>query len=328
MKLPFTLALKFVFRILLPGFIVALGLLPVSRTLLAREGGITSLEYLFILEMLLFGWLFVLLDMHIYMVFEGRRYWPKFAWEFFLGRERERLKRLEDDEERYSGAGDLRRSREASVEARRFPLDEATGASVAQFPTRLGNLLTAYEEYSKRIYGMYQGFYWPRIWVKLDKDLREEIDSMQALADSALYTVAALYVSGAFSAAYLIFYLSGATFVKFLPLPLLCWLLPPVCFVMGYVLYRVSLHTHAQFGETFKAVFDQFRQEVNFEAVLKRVSRLTHDPSLLSAAAEEQNMAVWRYLHNYRVKCPRCGAVILPAQADAHLAPHTEPPVT
>lgn len=326
MKLPFTLALKFVFRILLPGFVITLGLLPVSRTLLARDGSVISLEYLFILEMLLFGWMFVLLDMPIYMVFEGRRYWPKFAWDFFLWLERKRLTRLEEDEERYSRSGDTRRSREASVEARRFPLDDATGVSVAKFPTRLGNLLTAYEEYSKRIYGMYQGFYWPRIWVKLDKDLREEIDSMQALADSALYTVAALYMSGVVCLAYLILYLSGATFIKFLPLPFLCWLLPPACFVLGYALYRASLHTHAQFGETFKTVFDQFRQEVKFEAVLKAVSQLTHDPSLQSASVEEQNMAVWRYLHNYRVKCPRCGDVILPVEAEGHAPPHTQPP--
>lgn len=325
MKLPFTLGIKFVYRILLPGFVLALGLLPVSRTALEFDGSVISLEYVFILEMLLFGWLFVLLDMPVYMAFEGRRFWPKVLRDYFTSREQRRLEALEEEEDDYFES-DRQRSREASVEARRFPLDDDTGRSVAKFPTRLGNLLTAYEEYSKRIYGMPQGFYWPRMWVKLDKDLREEIDSTQALADSALYTVAALYLSGVACAAYAVLRASGATAVEFLPLAPYHWLLPPACFALGYAVYRFSLHTHAQFGETFKTVFDQFGGEVKFDGVLKTIATLTRDPSLESADAERRNMAVWRYLHNYRLKCPRCGQVILPADADAHAAPHTEPP--
>lgn len=327
MKLPFTLGIKFVFRIVLPGFVLALGLLPVSRTALEfGGGGVVSLEYLFILETLVFGWLFVMLDMPIYMLFEGRRYWPGFVRRFFISRERERLDGLERDERVYAARGDRQRVREAGAEARHFPLNAETGRSEATFPTRLGNLLTAFEDYPRRVYGMDSIFYWPRLWVKVDKDLREEIDNVQALADSALYTVAALYACGLLGIAYVFFRLYGVTLVEFLPLRPFDWLLPPSCFVLGYMLYRFSLHTQAQFGELFKTVFDQFRREAQFGEVLGAVAGLTRDRGLLSASVEEQNMAVWRYLHNYRVKCHRCGQVFPPAEAAAHRAPHTRPP--
>ncbi len=142
MKLPFTLGIKFVYRILLPGFVLALGLLPVSRTALDFNNSVISLEYVFILEMLLLGWLFVLLDMPVYMAFEGRR-WPGPLRRLFTSVEQRRLDGIMKEVE----SDDIQRSREASVEARRFPLDDKTGRPVAKFPTRLGNLLTAFEEY-------------------------------------------------------------------------------------------------------------------------------------------------------------------------------------
>ncbi len=149
---------------------------------------------------------------------------------------------------------------------------------------------------------------------------------MQALADSALYTVAALYLSGVACVAYAILRRVGATSVEYLPLAPYHWLLPLGCFALGYFIYRVSLHTHAQFGETFKTVFDQFGGGADFGEVLKRIAALTHDPALETADARTRNMAVWRYLHNYRLKCPRCGKVIHPSEAGAHAEPHTQPP--
>lgn len=326
MKLPFTLGIKFVFRIILPGFVIALALLPVSRTALRFDDSVISLEYLFVFETLLFGWLFVLFDMPVYMLFEGRRFWPGPVRIFFTRREQKRLDGLLRDVRAYRESGDVHRYGETSVEARRFPIDAETGKFEARFPTRLGNLLAAFEEYSLRVYGMDTPFYWPRIWVKLDKDLREEIDNMQALADSALYTVAALYASGLIASAYAILQLAGFTRIHFLPLRPFDLLLPLGCFALGYLIYRFSLHTHAQFGETFKTIFDQFRHEAKFDEVLGAIAGLTRDRGLLTASVEEQNMAVWRYLHNYRVKCRQCGKSIPPAEMEAHLLPHDAPP--
>ena len=45
-------------------------------------------------------------------------------------------------------------------------------------------------------------FYLPRLWVKLDKDLREELDTQQAVADSAVYSSLALFITGLLWLAY------------------------------------------------------------------------------------------------------------------------------
>ena len=181
-----------------------------------------------------------------------------------------------------------------------------------------GNLLTAYEEHSKEVYGMWQGFYWPRIWLRLDKDLREEIDSRQALADSCLYTVFALYISGILCLFYAALYLFGIQWLSYLPRSPFYWTLPLLCFGLGYFIYRQSLHVHAQFGETFKAVFDQHGYQVMFPHIVTAISYLCKNTRLKTAPVEEQNMAVWFYLHNHRIKCPECGRVMLPIEAAGH----------
>ena len=326
MKLPFTLGIKLVFRILLPGFFLALGFLPVLRTIVELTNNLMPLEYVFALAVLILGWLIVILDMPIYIAFEGRRYWPEPLRSDFISREKRRLEQLEriiklhlENPEKVSRQEYI----EASVEIRQFPIND-NDKFEARFPTRLGNLLTAYEEYSRRIYGMWQGFYWSRLWFKLDKDLREEIDNQQALADSALYTVTALYVDGVLCSIYAILYLNDISFIRYLPRSPYHLIFPFVCFVSGYAIYRLSLHVHAQFGETFKSVFDQFGQESIFPHIVKALSSYPCNSSLKTASLEEQNMAVWFYLHNNRVKCSLCGKVLLPNEAREHVCESKE----
>jgi hypothetical protein len=314
MKLPFTLGIKFVFRIILPGFILALGFLPILRTIVDLTDKLIPLEYAFVIAILLLGWLLVVFDMPIYMAFEGRRYWPGFLRAFFKWREKKRLGGLEETIKHKED--DHRKYIEASVEIRRFPLDD-TGHSEARLPTRLGNLLTSYEEYSKLIYGMWQGFYWPRLWLTLDKDLREEIDSQQALADSALYSVFALYACGVLSLVYAFLYLMGKPMGGYLPRPPYYWVLPLVSFASGYFIYRQSLHVHAQFGETFKAVFDRHGLKVMFPEIVGAIASTT-DVSLKTAPVWKQNQSVWFYLHNYRVKCVGCGTTITGSELRQH----------
>ena len=324
MKLPFTLGIKFVFRIILPGFILALGFLPILRTIVDLTDKLIPLEYAFAIAILLLGWLLVAFDMPIYMVFEGRRYWPEILRAFFNRREKKRLRGLEDTIKNHK-KDDHRKYIEASVEIRRFPLD-STGHWEARLPTRLGNLLTSYEEYSKRIYGMWQGFYWPRIWLTLDKDLREEIDSQQALADSSLYSVFALYSCGVLSLIYAFLYLMKLPVGGYLPRPPYYWVLPLVSFASGYFIYRQSLHVHAQFGETFKAVFDHHGQKVMFPEIVGAIASLT-DVSLRTAPVEKQNQVVWSYLNNYRVKCAGCDVTILGSELRQHKCSPNSPTV-
>jgi len=62
---------------LLPGSILALGFFPLTLMLLDAVGWSKRAEVSFLVSTGLFGWLMSILDLQIYMLFEGRRYWPK-----------------------------------------------------------------------------------------------------------------------------------------------------------------------------------------------------------------------------------------------------------
>ncbi|HZD55236.1 MAG TPA: hypothetical protein VE136_00825 [Anaerolineales bacterium] len=59
-------------------------------------------------------------------------------------------------------------------------------------------------------------------------------------------------------------------------------------------------------GEYFKSVFDQYRQEINFDDVVKWVAEIKGDEALLETKAEETQRqrfeAAWRYLQFYMIK--------------------------
>ena len=94
MKLPFAFNLKLVFRLLLPGLLLALGFFPLIKTLLDLAWKGISDVYIFTLSVIILGWLVVILDMPIYIAFEGRRYWPKFLRNRLVKREIDRLDKL------------------------------------------------------------------------------------------------------------------------------------------------------------------------------------------------------------------------------------------
>lgn len=335
MKLPFDLGVKLIFRLLVPGFFLTLGLYPSLATLRDKESWQIDIEYLFVLSVIVTGWMTITLDQPIYMFLEGRRFWPQWLRKLFVASEQRRLNKLlnKDDkfytlakaydarvkEEAPGGAPPAEGSSkdsarknahqkyvEASVEERKFPLNDE-GELEAKFPTRLGNLIDAFESYPDKRYGIDAIFYWYRIWLMLDKDLREELDNRQAVADSAVYASFACFVSGALWSAYAVLSLLQNPPVKHLPAVLPLWL-PPVGFLLASRLfYQASLFPQYQFGETFKSVFDVFQNRIDISRALREVSGIVEDARLLNMSRQDQLMVAWRYLHNYKVKCTVTG---------------------
>jgi hypothetical protein len=299
MKLPFTFSLKFAFRLLLPGFICSIGLLPSLQLLAEKLNLIIPISQIFIASMIISGWIFVFLDIPIYMIFEGRRYWPKWIWKLFKYSEERRLDRLLKNYERYKKK-DHRKYVELSAEIRKFPIDE-NGDFKAFYPTRLGNILAAYEGYPFRIYGMDSIFFWYRIWLKIDDKLREHIDNQQALADSTLYVSASLVVSGTLSMIYGILIISGIHWQN-LPAVKMLFGISIFAFLFSFIIYRLSLHLHVQFGEFFKSLFDTYKDEVSIDDVINDVATIIKDESIKSLSKKEKNKIAWRYLHNYKIK--------------------------
>lgn len=303
MKLPFSFATGFIFRLVLPGLILAIVFVPVIDICLGIVGYPISKDVTIPIIAVLLGWLLVLIDMPIYMIFEGRRYWPKPVRAWGIAREGKRLERLESETRERQHSGDPAAYVESALKTTQFPLSQDR-KRVALYPTRLGNLIAEYEQYPDRKYGMDGVFYWYRIWVGLPKDLRDELDERQALVDSAIYIAFVLYLSAFLTTSYAL--LSFSTAFTWLPSlsPIPRMLVGPSLALLGYLLYRASLLAHAQYGHYFKAMFDRYLPEVKLEHVLSEIAEMTHEESFRLFQGRQARMAAWRYLQWDTVRLP------------------------
>jgi hypothetical protein len=343
-KLPFEFGVKLILRFVIPGFTFALGLLPIMMASLAWIGAADKAEYVFVILIFLGGWLISISDMHIYMLFEGRRYWPDFLLGICYDREGLRLKKIQDTIEKYLQLerdlapgpppnADYQKYLENYVEQRNFFLN-SNGRPEVQRPTRLGNLLMAYEDYPYRAHKMDAVFYWPRIWLALDKDLREEIDNQQAAADSGVYTSFALYFSALIWFCYaivssiqsvIITWVPGlrlppmkVTLFEYLPSWWISWAIFLVFLISAYLTYRVSIHIQASYGEIFKAIFDNHGKNVDVRPVIRNLADLVKDPSLLYLNRPEQLEIARNYLDYNLAPCVKCGQSIPLAEITTH----------
>lgn len=333
MKLPFDLGVKLFFRLVLPGFLLTLGLLPTLFELLDAVGLVSQKEVAFVLTTIVAGWLLLAADLPIYMLLEGRRYWPRFLWRWLLRCEEKRLGTLNywiDEYYRRSSPNDkaikqryLKQNYlEASVGKRYFPLNKNNGERYAKYPTRLGNTLSAFETYSDTRYNLEGVFYWPRILVNLSKDLREEIDNQQAMSDSTVYSTFALAFTGVLWAFYGLLAALEGPVVAFLyrreilhemlensvfsyfPYFPVCFLFAGIFLLLSYFVYRLAIFTNEQFGNLFMAIIDnnisKIKEYIDVEGITKKVTQLAKIP----ADCGEDFDIVRRYLQYFNVKLP------------------------
>lgn len=335
MKLPFELGAKLFFRMLLPGLFLAGATWPVLFPLVDALAFPNRHELAFVGVAVLGGWLIVLLDMPIYMLFEGRRGWPERARLAMIAREQKRLAGLEKIIDEWQEPADPRRYEEASVDARQFPFDG--GRRIAKFPTRLGNLITSFEEYSETRYGLDAIFFWPRIWIQLPKDTREDLDNSQSMADSALYCCFALSIAAILWLLYAALQVAGVHKVQTRMPTAGVVVTATLCIVGALVLYRIALFVNVQFGELFKAVCDVYgsspekldQQVLNTAGVLSIVSAWRGVPPPRVTSQIDRLQTVWMYLQNFRVRCPVCNepvrAPLLQEHVGTHWTSHPQP---
>jgi hypothetical protein len=171
----------------------------------------------------------------------------------------------------------------------------------------LGNLLASYETYPRRIYGLDAIFYWYRIWLVLAKELREELDQSQAIADSALYVSFSLMIAAIMCVIYFIMKLPypgqfEPIFLFYAPTANVLSVLAIICFALSYAMYRIALFAQRQYGELFKALFDQFHDKLGFvNEVVEFVGSLGGDTNV---APRERYAIVSRYLRWHRIRPP------------------------
>lgn len=310
MKLPFDFSIKLIFRLVFPGFILAAALVPGLQALLHVSGLNIKFEYLFAIEVIALGWLVVVNDMAIYMIFEGRRYWLRPIRDLLIWCQKRRLRRLSEIVANPPPRNtNRRRYSEAGVEYALYPINDGGEAYVAS-PTRLGNIIKSFEEYPNVKYGLDSVFYWYRLWVVLDKDLREEIDSAQAVVDSTVYISFVSYVSGPVMLVYAGLGAAAGRFtwlsqikLPYVPSPSALCFMGLGLLIIGYVIYWLSFRAHAQFGELFKSVFDQYRSKLVFDDILNDIGCIMGDPTImLKSSQRDKNKIVWRYLRWHSIR--------------------------
>jgi hypothetical protein len=313
MKFPFEFNIAFVFRLVLPGFVLAVAAAPLLDAILRCAGAPFSTKEALPFAAVGLGWVVVLLDQHIYQFFEGRRYWPSGIRNLRAAMHQEALDRKQDEiaahdrarKQSHADAHHYERWVELSLETLNYPRNKA-GQPYARYPTRLGNLITAFETYPEVKYGVDGVFYWPRLWVKLDKDLRAEIDQTQALADSAIY-VAFAFLAAALLC--LVYWVMGwprvgdypAVALTILPEGISLPWLALGCAAASYIAYSLSLEPQRVYGELFKSIFDQHRALLTFldEAGARAVA---HGAAPVPNVEDKRAAAAMRFLKWHRVR--------------------------
>jgi len=227
----------------------------------------------------------------IYKIYEGRTCWPPPLRLWAIKRQQARIDKLK---KAAATTSEQTVYNELSSELRVYPTGD-TGQRVATHPTMIGNILAGYEQYPNTRYGMDSVFYWTRIWLQMDKDKKEDIDSQWSIADGFLTLSAISFVATPVWAAQA---LSAALFsmgTNFLPLHSAGYALlaSPGWLVLGYFWYRLSLPFHRQNGEIFKAIFDLYREKVR-------------DMTALRPHEQKTWKAAWAYLQYLALKCPNC----------------------
>jgi hypothetical protein len=337
MKLPIGFGTRFVFRTLLPGTALASVMARLVHSIAFAYGAKIPIAISFIGEIAFWGWIVLLLDMPIYMIFEGRRWWPLRLAAFFRDLERRRLLRILKDfrhqEEILRRSKELppsnriardrhdailainARARNERIESSRlmgesvnklndFPLDPRTAMFTATWPTKLGNLIAAYEQYPLLKYRMDAVFFWPRVWITLDKDLRDEIDTQQAMVDGTLYTTAVLIFGSGMFLLYAGIDSMWPNALMYREHYLKDLFAAAACATASYGIYSISLHAHSKFGDMFKATFDQYRSKVDLDDIVVFVGDTSGDPSLPHRSLLERNRAAYRFLQWQRVRRP------------------------
>lgn len=273
------LGVGFFYRVALPGALVGLALLPLIdwfAQLLQVHLPVEVPETLSVT--LLAGITLSLLNDAIYQFYEGRLLWPEPVCGLgirVMRRHRDALYRrvteayARTDHSLYDALSDELRHG--------FPTNEA-GAPVVSAPTLMGNILASYESYPLRRYGIPGGFYWTRLWLLLDKDVRDEVDGAWAETDGLMHLAAGLLAAGSAYALGLLGLAAGQLIgtggLASLSAPRTA-LFASALIGASYLAYRMSLPGHVRNGELYKSIFDLHHAKLNVIGPLTDEERAT-----------------------------------------------------
>ncbi|BEL05192.1 hypothetical protein Q0Z83_033830 [Actinoplanes sichuanensis] len=194
----------------------------------------------------------------------GEGYWPARLARPGVALQRRRRQRL-----------DLRTPGGYERRYREFPVDESD-----LLPTRLGNVLRAAERYpgDPDRYGLDAVFFWPRLYLVLPADVREQVDRCRGALDRAVLT-AGLAVLFPFAAIPVVVWFGGGWRL---------WATGAVAAVVVAVLaHRSAIDGALAFGEILRACFDLHRLTLLAQYGLVRPETLEGERALWMALQQQ-----------------------------------------
>lgn len=306
MKLPLSFGSRLFLRLLVPGFVLAVGWYPCLFALTKFLGVTIGESAIFSALILAGGWLLTINDMPIYMLFEGRRYWPGWLRKYCIACQQRRVAHWLTKSTEKANAADHGAATELAARAYRYPIGggnypPTSGLPGAIMPTELGNVIYGFETYPTVKYGVDGVFFWERIWITLSTDVKQDLDEQQSLCDSALYASFASLVNVVLFLGYGILATIFAVAIPSNGLGFGNFAVAIFFALFSRFLYCASIYTNMQFGERIKAMFDVNVDKLCIDAAMSVITKITKKP-YYSAFDPDKNMAAWRYLrwHEFR----------------------------
>ena len=141
----------------------------------------------------------------------------------------------------------------ARTQSKAVELDRRFGSFGTIRPTALGNVITAYQEYAFKRYGIEAEVFWPRLRAVIPQSFFDLVQEPRILLDFAV-TMASLLVVLAAAAAAL------GPWLTYQPLTWIVTIL--VCLASAWFFYRVAVSAADRFGEFVRACFDLYRLDL------------------------------------------------------------------
>ncbi|MGD2248769.1 MAG: hypothetical protein PVF58_10230 [Candidatus Methanofastidiosia archaeon] len=315
--IPLKMGTDFLIRAVLPGLVAFFAFFkPLIYPLIYELWNNLEFEGKLLIWLLIgfaIGISFMLFDWYIYQFFEGLRFWPKCLRRWKYKRIKEYFDNLQTDlenlkQEKKQENLSYEKQQEISIEEselkrkiREFPPDFTRDNSSKRhpvFPTRFGNVLCDYEEYSMNNYGMHMMVFWNHLFHNLSKETREEIKLQGAIADLCVYLCFASFWSIFLGPVSLLIQKKSWNIILNYSIPLSSFVWLFLSIIAFKILYELSITQHKSYGRLIKSVFDLYRgklaKDLGFE-IKKKLSR----------ANIEKEKALWekyfRFYLDYKI---------------------------
>ncbi|KYK34356.1 MAG: hypothetical protein AYK19_12270 [Theionarchaea archaeon DG-70-1] len=217
-------------------------------------------------------------DLYIYQILEGLRFWPGSLWrwkfskmeKYFQNIDKELEDLIKQENETASNLSSVERRklnldiRKLSGKAREFPRSNQSNFTgrYPKSPTRFGNVLIEYEEYSLNRYGIHMMVFWNHIKQQIPKEVKEELNLKSAIADICVYLCLASLVYIFIGPLSLLLQKDSWIMIWDHLFPLKSFLYLLLSIIAFKAFYELSITHRKNYGRLVKSIFDLYRLEL------------------------------------------------------------------